>query len=1231
MPKFSLNSKTLQKFYTSNMINTNNPNAMLVDCPPYPQGELVDYIKSSLPYTITQFYNGFDCSVYTKPDLSQLTNAVFDYTNSFTYNYDIIQPDVNYPLLNHLLAMIKPTEEKIEDDYPLPEQRLSQVDAYTGLSTKINKAERIPANHPNFRLLDPSRIHSQKEIDLWLKDKYYKDFDPEWYNMDGKARYEPFNIGTMNWLLENRYSLWKYGIRASDVNQLLRYARLSRDGWALVIYKLSEYNVSDAGRRSVYCCMGLQSFCRIIRHTLAFGISSETDIVNCHPNMMADMCESEGLECEAIIKYRDHRNIQLAALMKANNCTRDEAKTAFIATMNCGGKGAVQHPTKFLLKLRAECIMIRDTVCANHPERLKKTIIQNDIKYQNKLNAWKAGGQRWAKPYKKNPYTSLMAFIMQETEDQILQLIEEFYVDKGILEQDFTTLIFDGLYIPIENKLLARPLRQELIDMITDKTGITLKLDDKDTMKDRIIHPDLEQFYKKPIVGNKPVSTAQWDNFCSMFQNMTANYQPLADDCTITDSTIKQIHLAQTRLPSFKDWMKDNDTLIVKSMMGSCKTVETENLLKTMFFGQSCLIILFRKTLNRKYLVDLEPLGFELYDNIREPVFDSEKHPRLIVQINSLYKVQGMFNTIILDEFSYTVDTLIDFSEKKKANMDALISYVKHVPKCIVLDAYVTKANIEFVHKMRTLSDKPKTLLVTNKITEERGTVENLQFDAFFNKIHELLDDGKRIVLASTSKGFLLDRLEVWCVKHKFKSLMITRDSEDLVNLDSWGDYQIVGYSPTIVAGLSYEVPDTFDYRFGYFCNMSASADIACQMLFRVRQTNENKIYIHVNNHSHAALPVTKPGLEEWLTEYANLNKQKEFEWISRRRNELNYCNATRTYEHTPFYHLMIDCMRKKFLSRNNFGDRLIWYLSIQGYNFEMSYPDIDKIDIISSRKKQLTQLVKVNKDEKMIVEGKEYIEKAQQPGYKLTIPEYLDLCAIKRKKTHEERIMSTIFLIRATYCAEVEEMNPALIKKCITNLPNNKFIRSFNLDAVAKCPMKFARQYVTHSDYTYQENWHSQAGRDTHLKALRALEYVQLMGFTSPSIIKRTFTYDTMKKCETFIQNHFVEFKHLFGMKKDKTHYMFTTKPQETRLQSFSAISGSILKKVGKRLNKKRFQRKAGNFIEYSIVDIVQIPEAIQKKFPEMFVVDPDYKSHGLDADDYTGESFEFFRNNAI
>ena len=84
----------------------------------------------------------------------------------------------------------------------------------------------------------------------------------------------------------------------------------------------------------------------------------------------------------------------------------------------------------------------------------------------------------------------------------------------------------------------------------------------------------------------------------------------------------------------------------------------------------------------------------------------------------------------------------------------------------------------------------------------------------------------------------------------------------------TWLNYTVVMYSPTITAGISFEQKH-FDKVFCYFTNMSCDVLSCIQMIGRVRDVGDREINICLESHFHRA-SITKAGIEKDLVDGRN-------------------------------------------------------------------------------------------------------------------------------------------------------------------------------------------------------------------------------------------------------------------------------------------------------------------------------------------------------------------------
>lgn len=96
--------------------------------------------------------------------------------------------------------------------------------------------------------------------------------------------------------------------------------------------------------------------------------------------------------------------------------------------------------------------------------------------------------------------------------------------------------------------------------------------------------------------------------------------------------------------------------LCVKSPMGTGKSYMLERLIQEHFAGKTVLFVTYRQTLAYEQAKKLRMCGFTNYLSVKkeEPLYDREKHPRVICQYDSLGRLcRGAvprYDLIILDE-----------------------------------------------------------------------------------------------------------------------------------------------------------------------------------------------------------------------------------------------------------------------------------------------------------------------------------------------------------------------------------------------------------------------------------------------------------------------------------------------------------------------------------------------------------------------------------------------------
>lgn len=363
-------------------------------------------------------------------------------------------------------------------------------------------------------------------------------------------------------------------------------------------------------------------------------------------------------------------------------------------------------------------------------------------------------------------------------------------------------------------------------------------------------------------------------------------------------------------------YMLDNtDILCIRANMGIGKTKNLKSLFKKY---NKIIIVSFRISLNKEHA---KKFGFTLYSDIEGPVYDTEINNKIVVQIDSFHKITGKCDLLVLDEYTYTMTHLIEYAKKREQSYQALEEYIKGSKKVIAIDAFIKGRDVEWLERFNR-----KTTFIENIYKKHENKIV-INYDnnigIFMNSIVEYLNNKNKIVVPTNNKRFII-QLEKY-IKSKcnnIKGLFITADNSNDLNTDIWNNYDIVAFSPTIVAGVSYEELH-FDACFGYFTNSSACAEMAVQQMFRVRNIKLNEIHVCVEIDGKNDFPTNREDIDEYIVNRSScLVEGMENIKISRINKEV-YRDS--------YYKLFLIVQRNLFRSRNDYFDRLKFLLSTQG------------------------------------------------------------------------------------------------------------------------------------------------------------------------------------------------------------------------------------------------------------------------------------------------------------
>jgi hypothetical protein len=266
---------------------------------------------------------------------------------------------------------------------------------------------------------------------------------------------------------ENPMDSWKDGNgKEYDPRTLLRQYQCKMS-YGKVRVDYTHSTTTHQGRKFAMGAIGLQSFARPIRHTLAGELYKDVDMVNCHPVLLVQYCEKKGYACEHIKSYVENRAKYLEDLMNINSLpinkkNKEWAKKIILVAIN----GSMNEVPKSIRMMNHKPKWFDDFY--TQMSKIKEAIAI-DPENAELLKVLKRRGSKI-----NNLEGSLLNHTLCRLEDSILMKCMEYMEDNGLSIKN-VVLCFDGFMIP-------KGINIELHDLekyILEKTQYDVKFDFK--------------------------------------------------------------------------------------------------------------------------------------------------------------------------------------------------------------------------------------------------------------------------------------------------------------------------------------------------------------------------------------------------------------------------------------------------------------------------------------------------------------------------------------------------------------------------------------------------------------------------------------------------------------------------------------------------------------------------------------------------------------------------------
>ena len=294
-------------------------------------------------------------------------------------------------------------------------------------------------------------------------------------------------------------------------------------------------------------------------------------------------------------------------------------------------------------------------------------------------------------------------------------------------------------------------------------------------------------------------------------------------------------------------FVNEGGTYAIKSGMGTGKTQVLKKIINKHFTEKRILYLSHRQTFTQNVAGTFKELGFY---NYMDGIVNLRHYDKLVLQIDSIKhllidNIFVTFDIIILDEIE---SLLSHFSSITLGNNRLIICkifeiLIKKAKWILAMDADFNERSYYF---LLNIKEKPKIIHNEYK-SVNRKYILSTNYEM---RKHQLLEDiksNKNVVIISLSRG-TLDDLYSEIIKAcnkviRYTSMTDDQQKEKLQDVNScWKDYQVVMYSPTIEAGVDFNVVGHFSRMYCFLSDGSCCPRSFLQMVGRIRDLTDNQI-----------------------------------------------------------------------------------------------------------------------------------------------------------------------------------------------------------------------------------------------------------------------------------------------------------------------------------------------------------------------------------------------------
>jgi len=379
------------------------------------------------------------------------------------------------------------------------------------------------------------------------------------------------------------------------------------------------------------------------------------------------------------------------------------------------------------------------------------------------------------------------------------------------------------------------------------------------------------------------------------------------------DITINQRHIDDK---SFHSWMLGSQRCIaLKSNMNTGKSFALASIFDKF---QKIICVYFRVSLASEKHKKWIDHGFKLYSDLPQGKIDTDKYPRVIIQLDSLHRVMGNCDLLILDEIESSLSHMLN----KKTNetsydgsstrgmYGALREYISHSPKTYMCDATLCDATVNafFQH-----NHSGEVLKIENTFKSFEKTTVKLSHNKteVIEHAMQLMRIGKKVVIACNWQSDVeVIEARIMSEIPNYKVLRIDSTQPFTGDVNEWSKYDGLIYSPSILAGVSFEKVH-FDQLVAIFDRNSCFMDMCLQMLARIRNLRDNCMTIFTPLDSKNVKFPSEEEFDTWIEELVRGKMEKGIQHI-----DLDYSAFHKSCIKNTFYNIYKQNFRKQKITQ---------------------------------------------------------------------------------------------------------------------------------------------------------------------------------------------------------------------------------------------------------------------------------------------------------------------------